>query len=445
VSDTPPPAPITPVRAADATWLNLDRPDNPLVIDALLLMQAGADIPAIIDRFVNRVVLTYPRFRQVVEAHGVTRTPVWRAVELNLDDHLHEARIADPGRREDLWDTIGELLDARLELSRPLWSLTVIRGLASGEVLLLFRAHHVIGDGMAMAQILLSVADEDDVPMPRPRGRIRPAGGDWTDRIIADLDTGVDAMRAATELLSMSPDPPSILSGPLAGTKRFAWSEPTPLALIQAIRSQLGGTVNDVLVSAVAGALNAMGGEGVMPDVHALVPVYLRPLHEPIPRDLGNHFAPVFLRLPSRVADPAQRLERVRARSEALKNGQMPLVGAVGVQAMGFVPRLVEAAAVDFFATRASLVLTNVPGPTDTVHVVGARIEDMVFFVPQPSSIGVGLSLFSYNGQVRMGVSVDAARDIEPSALATAFTHALIALAAQAEQHATDRSPHEST
>lgn len=424
---------MQPLRAADATWLNMDREDNPLVIDALLLLQPGADVSAVVRRFIEQVVVPYPRFRQVVvDTPGLVRSAAWKPVELDLSHHVSRVRLPAPASRDVLWSAVGAQLERRLDPERPLWSLTVIEGLESRQAALLFRAHHVIGDGMAMAQLLLSVCDEDEISMPRPRGRTGRATGDWTERIMADIDTSLDLFRAATELLAIAPDPPSPLSGPLGGKKRIAWSNPVPLSHVQAVREHLGGTVNDVLVSTVAGALRRAVDHPDLPDVHALIPVYLRPQHAPLPKDLGNHFAPVFLRLPCCEPGPVARHARVMQRTHALKRGQMPLVAAMGVRAIGVAPRRVETVAINHFASRASLVLTNVPGPYNAVHIAGARIDDIIFFVPQPASIGVGLSLFSYDGRVRLGVSVDVERDVDPAAVARAFGEAFAALLSQA-------------
>jgi diacylglycerol O-acyltransferase len=392
----------------DTAWWHMDRADNPLVINALLILEEGADVPAVIERFVERVVRVYRRFRQVVfKPSAVVSVPVWKDVEVVLTDHIQHAHIDEPGQLEDLWATVGSLLGVPLDRDQPLWSLTDIRGLGSQQRVLLFRTHHVIGDGMAMAKLLLSVCDEKDVSLPRPRGRSHRPNGAWVTRMAAHLDAGVDMVRATAELLAMNPES----SSPL-----------------------VGGSVNDVLVAAVAGALHTTLDDPQLVDLRALVPVYLHPLDAPIPDDLGNHFAPIFLRLPSSTPDAVGRLEQVRRRTNILKGGQMPLVTAAGVHVIGHAPQFVEDVAVDHFASRASLVLTNMPGPRRAVHVAGARIDDIVFFVPQPASIGVGLSLFSYNENVRLGVSADIARDVSPIRLVQAFATELKVLEAAAKQ-----------
>ncbi|MFT6821743.1 MAG: diacylglycerol O-acyltransferase [Myxococcota bacterium] len=427
--------PLLPLSAMDTAWWHMDRADNPLVINALLILEEGADVPAVIERFVERVVRVYRRFRQVVfKPSAVVSVPVWKDVEVVLTDHIQHAHIDEPGQLEDLWATVGSLLGVPLDRDQPLWSLTDIRGLGSQQRVLLFRTHHVIGDGMAMAKLLLSVCDEKDVSLPRPRGRSHRPNGAWVTRMAAHLDAGVDMVRATAELLAMNPESSSPLVGPLNGMKHIAWSEPVPLSCIQTVRDGLGGSVNDVLVAAVAGALHTTLDDPQLVDLRALVPVYLHPLDAPIPDDLGNHFAPIFLRLPSSTPDAVGRLEQVRRRTNILKGGQMPLVTAAGVHVIGHAPQFVEDVAVDHFASRASLVLTNMPGPRRAVHVAGARIDDIVFFVPQPASIGVGLSLFSYNENVRLGVSADIARDVSPIRLVQAFATELKVLEAAAKQ-----------
>ncbi len=425
---------MTPLRPMDAAWLHMDRPDNPLVINAVLLLEAGVDIEAVISRFLDVVVYPYPRFQQVIAESPVgVGPPMWVPAGLTLADHIHRVRLPEPGTLGDLCSFIGTRMSEPLPRGRPLWSLTVISGRATGQVGLLFRAHHVIGDGMALGKLLMSVCDEEDVGLPRPSGRSQSEQRSVIQKVAHGLEAGLDVARAAEELLGMPRDPDSILTGPLSGRKLVAWSEPVSLADVRAIREAFGGTVNDVFVAALSGALRrVLEVHDHLPDIHALVPVYLRPLDAPVPEELGNHFAPVIIRLPTSSPDPVVRLRHVRTRIDALKDGQMLLVAAAAVNAMGMVPRPVEHLIVDFFAERASLILTNVPGPREVVHVCGARVDDIVFFVPQPADIGLGLSLFSYRGHVRLGVAADALRLTEPDRVAQAFVDELAVLVEEA-------------
>ncbi|CAM3814082.1 DUF1298 domain-containing protein [Corallococcus sp. ZKHCc1 1396] len=245
---------------------------------------------------------------------------------------------------------------------------------------------------------------------------------------------GARGVAALGKLLGLPPDPRSPLRGPLGTRKVAAWSEPVSLARVKAVGQTLGGTVNDVLLTAVTGALRRYlaAVDAPLRDVHALVPVNLRPLDEPVPRELGNRFGVVFLRLPVHLEDPRRRLREVAKRMEALKRSPEAVVTSGVLELLGRTPAALERAVVDVMGTKASLVATNVPGPRQPVSLAGARLDGLTFWVPQAGHVGLGVSLFSYAGQVTVGVASDAARVPDPGALVAAFIEEVEALAAVA-------------
>ncbi|TSC33608.1 WS/DGAT domain-containing protein [Corallococcus sp. Z5C101001] len=245
---------------------------------------------------------------------------------------------------------------------------------------------------------------------------------------------GARGAAALGKLLVQPSDPSSPLRGPLGLRKVAAWSEPLPLERVKAVGRNLGGTVNDVLLTAVTGALRRYLSslEAPLEDVHALVPVNLRPLDAPVPRELGNRFGVVFLRLPIHLEDPRRRLREVAKRMEALKRSPEAVVTSSALELLGRTPAAVERVAVDVMGSKASLVATNVPGPRQPVSLAGTRLEGLTFWVPQAGHVGLGISLFSYAGQVTVGVASDASRVPEPGALVAAFQDELDALATTA-------------
>ncbi|MFP2901788.1 WS/DGAT domain-containing protein, partial [Corallococcus sp. 4LFB] len=192
----------------------------------------------------------------------------------------------------------------------------------------------------------------------------------------------------------------------------------------------LGGTVNDVLLTAVTGALRRYLAtrDAPLEDVHALVPVNLRPLDAPVPRELGNRFGVVFLRLPVHLAEPRRRLREVAKRMEHLKRSPEAVLTSGMLELLGHTPAALERAVVDVMGTKASLVATNVPGPRQPVSLAGTRLGGLTFWVPQAGHVGLGISLFSYAGQVTVGVASDASRVPDPGALVSAFQEELAAL-----------------
>ena len=189
--------------------------------------------------------------------------------------------------------------------------------------------------------------------------------------------------------------------------------------------------MNDVLVATVAGALRrylVLGGADVKDlELRAMVPVNVR---RPGDLELGNRFGLVVLGLPVGIADPLSRLAAVKRRMDRLKATPEALVTMGILRAMGHAPRKVEGLGVSFFATKASMVLTNVPGPRAPLAIAGSRITRLMFWVPQSGRMGLGISIFSYAGEVTLGVMADAGIVPDPQALVGELHVELASLAA---------------
>jgi len=216
------------------------------------------------------------------------------------------------------------------------------------------------------------------------------------------------------KLLLLPPDRPSPLKGELGIMKRMVWSDPLDLAQVKTLGRAHQATVNDVLVAMLTGALRRylLGrgdpvDEGVM---RVMVPVNLRAQPadaSPAEMPLGNHFALVYLALPVSVADPHERLRVVKERMLVLKHSPEPWLTFQVLNTLGLVPGTVAQAAVAMFASKASAVLTNVPGPRQPRYLAGQAVTRMLYWVPQSGQIGLGISILSYAGGVTVGMMVD--------------------------------------
>src|SRR6185369_11401941 len=179
-------------------------------------------------------------------------------------------------------------------------------------------------------------------------------------------------------------------------------TDPLSLSEVKTIGRALGASVNDVLLSCVAGALRgylvAKGDavDGVM--LRALVPVNLRPLEKAY--KLGNQFGLVFLDLPIGIENPVERLYAVRANMNALKGSYQPVLALGLLAAMGSGPKMLQETLLSILARNASAVMTNVPGPQQPLYLAGGRIDSLMFWVPQSGNIGMGVSIISYDDQV---------------------------------------------
>ena len=205
--------------------------------------------------------------------------------------------------------------------------------------------------------------------------------------------------------------------------KRVAWADAIPLDEVKAIGRALGGSVNDVLLSCVAGALGdylrERGDETDGVVLRALVPVNLRPMEKAY--KLGNQFGLVFLDLPIGIRNPVARLYAVRDNMSALKGSYQPVLALGILAAMGAGPKVLQETLLAILARNASAVMTNVPGPQQPLWFAGARIDNLMFWVPQSGDIGIGASILSYDGKVQFGLIADRKLCPEPGRIVERF------------------------
>jgi diacylglycerol O-acyltransferase len=428
------------MSGVDAAWLHMDRPANTADVVALLSFRDRVS-PTAVRRLVGERLLSHSRFRQRI-VEGPLGAAAWgNDPAFSLRHHLVHRRLPGGGARA-LARFASAVATEALPPDHPLWRLWVVDGFGRGSALVA-KLHHCIADGFALVGLLLSMADEgppaaarDDGggARPRPYRDLRLDGPllATLGRALASpsraLELGARGAAFATSLARMASlpaDPPTTLSRPLSGRRRTEFSRAIPLALVRDRARALGVTVNDLLVAALAGALRAvLAPAGRLPDeVRALVPVNLRgqvPGGDGDP-DLGNRFGLVFLPLPVGAADPAERLARIRAAVAALKRSPDAVVSYAVLAAVGHLPGAADRALTGFFSRKASLVVTNVPGPRARLHLAGHEIERMMFNVPHPATLGLGVSILSYAGEVRLGARADVAVLPDPGALVRAF------------------------
>jgi hypothetical protein len=406
-----------PLGGEDAAWLHMEGETNPMVVNGLLELGGTIDLARFIP-IVERHLVPLPRFRAcVVEPSLGVGVPHWEP-DPNFDIARHVERVEIDPSDASLRAFVGRRVSTLLERDRPLWHTYVIDRGSAGTVLLC-RIHHAIADGFALMRVLLSMCDEHAPERAAAVTHGTTAGG--VLRQAASL----------TRLVTLPPDPHTLLKTPLTHDKRVAWTDPIPLDRVKGIAHRLSATVNDVLVSAVAGALRQLlGSRGESaPQLRAMVPVNLRNPGESS-ASLGNHFGLVILGLPVGVADPLERLHETKRRMDRLKSSPEAIVALDVLRMMGWAPPRLEDLGVAFFGKKASLVLTNVPGPREPLHVGGVPITRLVFWVPQAARMGLGVSIFSYAGAVTLGVLADVSLIPDPQVLVDALERELELLAA---------------
>lgn len=425
-----------PLSAIDAAWLQMDRPDNTADVVAVLGFSEPLPPGALREVIETRLLSRTPRLRERVVRRGLGGATWETAPRFTLREHLRHRRLrSGPGALEAF---VGEVATAPLDLRRPPWQVWLADGHGPGSAAVV-KLHHCIGDGFALVNLLLSLADgpRPAAPAPAAPHRIRAfrdlrLGTRPTEAIRAALRDPAAALRllldaggfaaALGRMITLPSDPRTPLREALAGTRRVAWSGPLPLAGIRAAGRARGGTVNEVLIAALAGALRGAleaRGAGPPPDVRGLLPVNLRALGDEI--GLGNLFGLVFLALPLGTPSAEARVALVRQRMRALRESPDAVVTFTLLQALGRMPAALEQLANGFFTTKASLVITSVPGPRRPLRVAGRRVDQLMFWVPHPARLGLGVSILGYAGEVRVGVRADTALGLDPADLASRF------------------------
>jgi WS/DGAT/MGAT family acyltransferase len=434
-----------PFSSVDAAWLRMDTPTNLAMINGVMTFPEALDFDRLRMTFEARL-LPFDRFRQRVgEPSRPLGLPRWEFdPEFDIDYHLVRGRLPEPCDHAALQQFASDLMSVPLERDRPLWQVHYVDNYLDGSAMIC-RLHHCIADGIALMQVLLSLADESpDAPWPEPYEDSRPElsrlarlflpavrAARAVDRTLRSaesivhegMDTLVHPSRlvevarsgaaggvALSKLLLLPPDRRTMFKAKCGIPKQAAWSVALDIEDVKGVGRMMGGTINDVLLSAVTGALRRyMENQGEPVDgvnIRAIVPVNLRPSEDL--EQLGNRFGLVFLSLPIGVRDQVRRLVLLRQRMDAIKNSPEAVVALGILNFIGLTPVQIEKIIVAIFGLKGSAVMTNVPGPRKQLYLAGQPLETIMFWVPAPSNLSIGVSIISYAGKIILGVQTDA-------------------------------------
>ncbi len=434
-----------PMAAVDRAWLEMDEPHNPMVVSAILELTNVDDIELLSRRLLEGL-LRYRRFSQRPDEHSTGL--IWRDDgPLTVAYHLRIYQLNEDGPEHDLRHAVARELAAALDRAMPLWRMTFfVRN--SGQVTVLFRAHHAVADGIALIRVLMSCTDDALAPVapagqPHHHGPLARLidGLESLNRqlesvqqliredlrhpaqIVDQLRTGRGVMAAAGRVLSLPDDNPACFRRPLDGQRAVAWTRGIEFAPIKRYARRHAIKINDVFVSALAGAftryLRRTHPEAAQGhNLRISVPVNLRSQND---GELGNRFGLVLLDLPLGVEDLDERLRLVTERTQALKHSPEARATLIGLGAAGHMPLALEKRLINLLADKAVAVVSNLPGPQQELRFAGSRLTGVVFWPPQTGHIGIGISLFSYAGRVSVGVSSDVALIPDPDALIADF------------------------
>jgi diacylglycerol O-acyltransferase len=435
------------LSALDRSFLDLEDANTHMHIGAVGLFDAaplarpdgGIDIDrirALMEASMHRV----PRYRQRLVCTPVEKHPIWiDDARFNLTYHVRHTHLPRPGDERQLKRLVGRLMSQQLDRGKPLWEMWIVEGLEGNRFAIVTKIHHCMIDGVGSAELMGSVmravADEPvrdhDPPRWVPRrspssrelivaevarrlrepfeviGAIRRA----MRRPIASAVEVKEAIAALAEALGagLRPASPTPLNVEIGPHRRFDWFE-MDLATVKAIKAAFGGTVNDVVLAVLSGALGRFlrqrGMDVARLDVRAMLPVNVRGAGD---REMGNRVASIVARLPLEERDPRRRLERVTATTEAAKHSRqaagMRMIEEIGDRTTASV--FVEFARLAARSLPFNLIVTNVPGPAFPVYVLGAPMRACYPLVPLFQNQALGVALFSYHGGLYWGFNAD--------------------------------------
>jgi diacylglycerol O-acyltransferase len=430
------------LTAVDAAFLAQEGPNSHMHIGAVALFEGPA--PAYRD-FVNHIrgrLHLVPRYRQKLAVPPFeTGRPLWvDDATFNLEYHVRHTALPGPGTEEQLRALAARIHSQRLDRAKPLWELWLVQGLEDGRFALISKTHHAVVDGIAGVDLATVIFDFSPVPQPVPhegepwspqsepsaaqlaaRGLVglvrtpfelagRAAGA--VTRPQTTLETAREAVEGVAEVAwaGLNPAPPSPLNVPIGPHRRIAFVR-CELADFKLVKNAFGGTINDVVLTVVAGGLRrwlqtrGVRVEGL--ELRGLVPVSTRTKDEA--HHAGNRLTVMRGPLPVYIEDPVARLKVVRRAMDGLKESKQAVGAEVLTSLEQFAPPtiLAQASRLNFSTRLFNLLVTNVPGPQMPLYVLGRELQDLypVAFLPRDHALAV--AIMSYNGGLDFGLLAD--------------------------------------
>ena len=437
------------LNALDVSFLYMETPTTAMHVGGVVTFQPpeeGFDHARLVELIGQRIGLV-PRYRQKVKwVPGRLASPVWVDDEdFDIDYHVRRSALPRPGTDAQLRELVGRLQSRQLDRSRPLWEMYLVEGLEGGRVAVVTKTHHAMVDGVAAVDIGTVMLDLTPEPREVPADDWRPhrepgplqlvagAVGDLVKRPTQAAESAraavLDARHTATQAAGVAsgvlssvrsmarPAPESPLNVRIGQQRRFGMAA-TDLDDYRRVRKAHGGTVNDVVLATVAGALRTWlltRGEPVRPHstIRAMVPVSVRGEGPSAP---GNRVSSYFVDLPVGEGNPVMRLHQVSFAMRGHKDSGQSVGADALVQLSGFAPPTIHSLAARAASTVTrrvfNLVVTNVPGPQFPLYAMGARMLEMYPVVPLAKGQAVSVGVTSYDGGVYYGLNAD--RDAMP-------------------------------
>ena len=423
----------------DTTFLLLERDGQPMHIGGLMVFEGPAPSYEQLCEYLDSRLDQVPRYRQRMRSVPLNLgQPIWVDDEnFEMEFHVRHTAVPKPGRSEQVERLASRLLSQRLDLERPLWEIWLVEGLAKGRWALINKAHHAMIDGLSGHDIMEVILDVDTEGRENPPSTWAPDPAPGTVGLVTDavVDSVKRPGEHLTRIVSRVGNPrelvehvairtvgsksvgsrllatDSAFGGPIGPHRRWGWVE-GDLATIKAVKNAFGGTVNDVILTAVTGgfrALLAHRGIDTRPlQIQSMIPVSTR---MPGEASGGNEVSAMFAQLPIGVDDPVERLHAMTRQMDRVKKSGAPLTVDSIIGMADFVPPMLFAAA-GRLAGRVDLkafdtVTTNVPGPQVPLYLLGRQLQTLIPFVPLGPGVRISTAIVSYNGTINFGVTAD--------------------------------------
>ena len=441
-----------PVKHIDHIMWDMEMPTSLVTVVGMMIFKKKLNRKRI-EHIIENRLLQFEKFRQKIIMKN--NIPVWHDDE-DFDLHAHIAHVAlpEPGGYDELQEMIGYLMAVPLDYSKPLWKVHLIDNYEGGCAVI-WRIHHSIADGIALIKVIFSLTGESEESSLRemffiPEGEKAEERQFILDKLSARLDhfmhIGEDIYKEARhlfrepellkdalvgswettrELARLVTDrsrKDSIYKGHLGVTKMVAWSKPISLDDIKLACKKTNATVNDILLALMTGAIRKhLQLHHEAPDDHFRVvcPVNIRQGKR---IRVDNQIGMISLNLPVHINDIRKRIAVINQKTKKLKRSLEPAAVYSILNIVGdYLPKKLEVKAAEFIGERIMGVLSNVPGPRETVYFGGEELDNIMFWIPQTNALGVGISILSYNNTVSVGIATDAQVIDDPDFIMDAF------------------------
>jgi diacylglycerol O-acyltransferase len=425
------------LKHLDLLMWNVDHPTGLTNITAMMFFKTKLDEQKVI-RLLDERIKGLKKFKEkVINKKG---KPVWHFDELfDINSHIHKIALPDAGDDKALMLMVSDLISMPLDYTKPLWQIHLIENYNGGSALL-WRIHHAIGDGASLVNAMLTLTDEQpDVAIQKSVAIEEEASSqklkfNWKNKLNQgkqlaektvlntqslfkrpeEINHFISSIKNTTNdiisFLKSSDNQNTIYKGKLGVQKRVAWSKVMSLSDIKKISCHYHAKVNDTLLAILTGALRRhmeKHHQDTGITFNIACPVDMRKNDQEI--DLGNKVGAILIQLPINTIHFEERIKIISEKTSALKKSLEPPLAYYYTEFISdFVPKSIELYAAKMLGSKLMAILSNVPGPKKPIYFAGEEIDNIMFWLPHTYSMGMALSVISYNNKVSIGITVDA-------------------------------------